>query len=51
MVEWRDREPYERSEYLRLLVDLREGPGFPVQLRYQGKSTRFYDPAGNVGFT
>ncbi|NBC08738.1 MAG: PASTA domain-containing protein [Bacteroidetes bacterium] len=44
VVEWRDREPYERSEYLRLLVDLREGLGFPVRLHYQGESKTFHSP-------
>lgn len=50
VVEWRDRGSYERSEYLRLLVDLRDGIGFPLRVRYQGESTAFYQPGSLLAY-
>ncbi len=43
--EWNDRDEYERQEYVRLLTDIREGLGFPMDVRLlEGEQTLIYHP-------
>jgi D-alanine-D-alanine ligase len=44
IVEWQDRGDYERREYLRFLVDLKEGLGFPIRLSFESERATFHRP-------
>lgn len=43
-IEWKDRSGYERVEYLQLLTDVWDGPGFPMDVSFQGESRLVYHP-------
>ncbi len=42
--EWQDRSAFDRREYLQLLADLWDGPGFPIALSFQGQEQLVYHP-------
>ncbi|MCB9275633.1 MAG: PASTA domain-containing protein [Lewinellaceae bacterium] len=43
-VEWKDRNEYERIEYLELLADIWDGLGFPIDATFQGQTQTVYHP-------
>ncbi|MCB0595728.1 MAG: PASTA domain-containing protein, partial [Phaeodactylibacter sp.] len=48
--EWRDRSRFERSEYIRLLTDIRDGLGFPIDVTFQGALQTLYHPEGLLDY-
>ncbi len=44
MNEWADRTPFDRTEYLKMLGDLREGVGFPVRVTLGDTTETIYRP-------
>lgn len=42
--EWRDRNPFERQETIRLLGDLQDGLGFPIEVQTALESTTIQSP-------
>ncbi len=41
---WRSRSKFEKTDYIRLLTDLRDGLGFPVTVAYEGGQALVYHP-------
>ncbi|MCB9297474.1 MAG: PASTA domain-containing protein [Lewinellaceae bacterium] len=48
--EWKDRSKFERSEYIRLLTELRDGLGFPADVTFQGETHTLYHPEGLLDY-
>jgi len=48
--EWKDRGKFERSEYVHLITDIRDGLGFPVDVTFQGKKQTLYHPEGLLDY-
>jgi len=44
MDEWRDRSAFERQEYVRLLADIRDGLGFPLDVALGSQRQTLYHP-------
>ncbi|MCB9263623.1 MAG: PASTA domain-containing protein [Lewinellaceae bacterium] len=44
--EWRDRSKFERSEYVHLITDIREGLGFPIDVSFREETRTLYHPEG-----
>lgn len=42
--DWLAREPYERTDYIRLLSDIRDGLGFPIDVHVQRDRITTYHP-------
>ncbi|GJM36523.1 MAG: hypothetical protein DHS20C18_55240 [Saprospiraceae bacterium] len=42
--EWHERNEYEREEYVRLLSDIREGIGFPLDIEIEDEKSTIYHP-------
>lgn len=41
---WRTSSGFEREDYVRLLTDIRDGLGFPMDVNFDGERTTFYHP-------
>lgn len=41
---WRSNSKFEKTDYLHLLTDLRDGIGFPVTVSYEGRQALVYHP-------
>ncbi len=41
---WQESSDFERVDYVRLLTDIRDGLGFPMNVYFQGDQTTFYHP-------
>ncbi len=48
--EWRDRSKFERSEYIHLITDIRDGLGFPVDVTFRGETQTLFHPEGLLDF-
>lgn len=48
--EWKDRSKFERSEYVHLVTDLRDGLGFPIDVSFQGTTQTLYHPEGLLDY-
>ena len=48
--EWRDRSKFERSEYVHLITDIRDGLGFPIDVTFQGTAQTIYHPEGLIDY-
>lgn len=41
---WRTNSEYEREDHMRLLTDIRDGLGFPMDVSFDGERITFYHP-------
>lgn len=41
---WQKSSDFERVDYVRLLTDIRDGLGFPMDVHFKNESTTFYHP-------
>ncbi len=41
---WQESSEFERLDYLRLLTDIRDGLGFPMDVRFKNEISTFYHP-------
>ncbi len=41
---WRTSSEFEREDFIRLLTDIRDGLGFPMDVNFDGERTTFYHP-------
>lgn len=48
--EWKDRSPFERTEYIDLLTDIHDGLGFPIDATFQGETQTLYHPEGLLDY-
>jgi len=44
LVEWQDRDAFEREEYIRLMTGLRDGLGFPIRVEFGEERRTFARP-------
>lgn len=47
---WRKRSTYEKVDHIRLLTDIRDGLGFPIDVTFRGDTTTLYHPEALLSF-
>ncbi|HMQ48263.1 MAG TPA: PASTA domain-containing protein [Saprospiraceae bacterium] len=48
--EWKDREDYDRVEFIRFLSDIRDGIGLPLDVTFRGQRHTIYHPEELLAF-
>ena len=47
---WRNRSTYDKVDHIRLLTDIRDGLGFPLDVTFNGTTTTLYHPEKLLAF-